>query len=419
MMNRTIAKTTLKKGHDYRIRLGHPWVFANELENVQRIHPGGLVHLQDSRGEFLGVGYGNPQSQIVVRILSRQPTEINSEFFYHRLRNAWNQRERLGLVSGSFRWIFAEADLLPGLIVDRYLTLNSQSQVFVAQISTKGMESLWPDILLAMQKIASELELNTSIVLDRSPSSRNAEGLEVLKKEVIENPGQLDLSNCVVLIGSHFLKQPAKISANFIDGQKTGLFLDQSWNQSILVRTPRVFEKEKIRVLDMCSYVGQWGSVLGQSLDADVSRLEVTCVDISASALEFAKTNIERTGASCIVLCQDALKAELPNEKYDLVLCDPPAFVKNKKDFDKGKAAYVKLFREAMRRVRPKGLLVAASCSGLVSSIDFREILSMSESKSEASFSWYMQGGHGPDHPSIAGFPQGTYLKCSFGIRQN
>lgn len=403
----------LKKGADRRLRQGHPWVFASELaHSAKEISPGELVELQDSSGHFLAFGYGHPSSQIAFRRLSSRSKDkdvFSKEFFIQRLRQARDHRKMTGWAQFSHRWVYAEADGLPGIMIDAFLTAT-EGWVAVVQASTAGAERALPQLYEALDTFQHEFGLLT-VVESPSSKSRALEGLAVKeRRKVFGEAAQLE--RCVIL-----LVNGLKLECDLLKGQKTGFFLDQQWNTRVLreAMQNQFANQQTVRVLDICCYVGQWGAQAAWSLKE--SECEVTLIDVSESALALAKRNVESLAVKANTICGDALD-ELQNlqpESFDVVICDPPAFVKKKADLEAGMRAYVKINREAMRLVKPGGIMVASSCSGHVKAADWKQILLEASQKAGRTYKQFAQGGHAPDHPVRPEFPEGEYLKCTFG----
>lgn len=406
----------LKKGADRRLRQGHPWVFASELANSPKeILPGEPVELKNADDHFLAYGYGHPSSQIAFRKLSGRSKEkdvLSADFFIRRLRAARDHRLFSGWGKFSHRWLFAEADGVPGLIIDAFLTA-AQGWVVVVQASTSGIERALPEIFEALQSFDHEFGLLT-VVEAPSSKARLMEGLKVAgKRKVFGDADGLE-STAIVLVNG------LRLECDLLHGQKTGFFLDQQWNSRLLGETLRAqFAKreEPVKVLDICCYVGQWAAQSAKALTDVESTVEATLLDVSQSALDLAEKNLRGLAEKVESKCGDALDmlSTLPQESFDVVICDPPAFVKKKTDLESGMRAYVKLNRDALRLVKPGGVLVASSCSGLVKAADWRQVMLDASSKAGRMFKLIAEGGHAPDHPTRPEFPEGQYLKCSIG----
>jgi len=417
----------LKKGSEKKFRLGHPWVFSSELaQSPKGVLPGGLVELRDFSGAPLAVGYGHPNSMISFRTLSLDAKEaIDTAFFEKRFANAYRARVNAGVGEHSHRFIFAEGDFLPGLIIDRFLLDNGQ-QTFVLQSSTAGMDKLLPHVMAALESFCGDRWGQTSVVYANDSKSRALEGIEVQPKTVVKAaPGFKGDDAVIVLQPPLENLKPTLMSVDFIGGQKTGFFLDQRSNVQIAARTVRQLARQAkqegrtLKVLDLFCYVGQWGAQLANVAQSEGCEIEVTLVDASAKALELAARNVERAGGKAIARkldVVDGLANEIEKAAFDVVICDPPAFVKKKKDLPTGSQAYVKVNRDAIRKTRPAGLFVSCSCSGLFNEEEFREMLTKVATTAPRPVRWIARGSHGPDHPQRPEFPQGTYLKSWFGL---
>ncbi len=434
----------LKKAAEKKWSLQHPWIFSNDLcESPKGTQPGELIDLRSESGERLALGYGNPQTLIAFRTLSRDPnvTEIDARFFAAAFSRAFRLREIAGLDKFSFRLVFAESDGLPGLIIDRYrlyseqhattLELKSSKQILVVQINSAGMQSLKPQILDGLRIFVEEhfektqvSWANTAIMVCEDSKSRLMEGLEVRAKYIERPLPGFDFQLTQIAIQSASQPElPLPMLVDFLGGQKTGFFLDQRVNIKNLVEflPGWLVARDRnlpIRVLDLCCYVGQWGTQLAAALKSYGFSAEVTLVDASQKALETASKNVAMAGGQPVVQKMDILEDlhRLPSGFYDLVICDPPAFIKKKKDIPQGIQAYSKLNREAMRRVSAGGFYVSCSCSGLFEETDFRQMLAQSAARCQKEIRWLYRGFHSADHPQRPEFPQGTYLKAWIGV---
>ena len=444
----------LKRGLEKKFHLGHPWVFSNELAHSPKgLDPGALVELRGDDGRFLAVGYGNPASLISFRVLSRiaAESEIDVSFFLAAIGRASELRRRSGLSGSSHRLCFAEGDGLPGLVIDRFLLAGpvpgqDVGQALVVQASTAGMDRLKPLVYEALERwVRADCARGqgpswerTWLVASDDSGARRMEGLELLPKRIVHSPEGAaagGLADIEILLQPAVSGRPAvRLRVDLIGGQKTGFFLDQRSNLQLAAQLagqladPLVRPGRPLRILDLCCYVGQWGAQLAAALKTSGGTsegapggppIEVTLVDSSAKALELAVANVRAQGAVAFAEKRDVLESlrELPERSFDVVVCDPPAFIKKKKDLPAGQAAYAKLNREAMRRLAPGGLFVTCSCSGLLLEEDFRESLARAASANEdLDLRFVARGAHGPDHPQLPSFPQGSYLKCWIGL---
>ena len=414
----------LKKGSEKKFRSGHPWVFSNELaQSPKGIVPGELIELRDFQGNFLARGYGHPNSLISFRTLARNSdSRVDVEFFRDRLLQASRLRKLSGVFEWSHRLCFAEGDYIPGLVIDRF-RLENDGQVFVLQSSTAGMDRLLPSVLESLELLVEAESgdwTKTSIVVANDSKSRAMEGIAVEAKRVHRAGEGFDPVRAK-LIAEPSLPglKPVTFEADLIGGQKTGFFLDQRFNIQLTSKSLANLARERkdIRILDLCCYIGQWGSHLSNVVTSLGGRAEVVCVDASVKALELAARNVEAHGGVAKTVKADVLEAmdQFDKKSFDVVICDPPAFIKKKKDLPTGSQAYYKLNREAIRKTTSGGLFVSCSCSGLFTEEDFRSMLAR-VSASTGETRWIARGGHSPDHPQRPEFPQGTYLKGWIGV---
>ncbi len=422
----------LRKSAEKRFRTGHPWIFSNELtESPKGLPPGELVQLTDETGAFLATGYGNPNSLIAFRTLSiNRADEIDSLFFFERFKNSIELRRRSGQLSASHRFLFAEGDYLPGLIIDRYIVAQSRSQIFVVQSSTAGMDKLFDFWMKGLEDAVvyenkqglSKIKWSqTAIVLANTSKSRALEGVAIENKKVIKAVENMDLNQIEVLIESATPGlEPLIFTINILGGQKTGFFLDQRKNIKLLIQslTNSLPKDRPLRVLDLCCYVGQWSTQIAAFAMAQDLKTELHLFDASDDALQLATKNVARHGGNPAIVKGDVLKSlsHLPDRYFDVVICDPPAFIKKKKDIPAGSQAYLKLNKEARRKTRDSGLFVSCSCSGLFTMDEFKKTLARISFDKDHHIQWIEQGFHSPDHPQRLEFPEGTYLKCMIGL---
>lgn len=429
----------LKKGSDQRLRSRHPWVFSNELMDSPRsLQPGDLVEVHDHQGHFLARGYGNPHSLIAFRAMTFElkDFEIGSvQFIASKLYSAWEKRIHLGFQE-SFRICFSEADSLPGLIVDRYVfeKAGERFQVLSYQLLTFGMDRIFTQALAIYEKLVesvfsqklSDIDWAHTVLLQRNDVNiRKLEGLEVEEPKVIYNPKDISLTDLQILIPSVMAetlntKETLKFSVNLIEGQKTGFFLDQTHNirlliQSLegLIRVKNFTEEKPLKIVDLCCYMGQWSAQVAFYLKKKNVPFEVLLVDVSELALTKAKENLKQYTNKVSVMKGDVLKdlTSIPESSYHVVISDPPAFVKNKKDLETGLHGYMKLNEQAFRIAMNKAVVASCTCSGLVQISDFKNALRKSILRSGKKAQLICEGGLGWDHPGLIQFPEGQYLK--------
>jgi 23S rRNA (cytosine1962-C5)-methyltransferase len=381
----------LKKGEDRRIRGGHLWVFSNEIDTratpLTAFEAGEQALVLASDDRKIGVVYVNPASLISARIVTRDPSvAFDRSLITHRLKIALSLRERL-YDDHHYRLVFGEADGLPGLIVDRY------GDVAVVQITTAGMELRKDEILAALDKV-----IKPAGVLWRNDAAvRELEGLErYVEVASGDVPSELEVSEGGVKFGF----SPHK-------GQKTGWFYDQRSNRDRLA----AYVAEK-RVLDVYSYVGAWGL---RALAGGASS--VTCVDTSPRAIEEIQKNAEANGFGDRVTAvqSDGLQymreARDSAEKFDVVVLDPPAFVKRKKDLKQGSIAYRRINEQAMRLLNRDGILVTCSCSYHMPEDLFIRNLQQAARHLDRQVQILEVLQQGMDHPVHPAIPETRYLK--------
>ena len=391
-----LPQLVLKRHEDRRIRAGHCWVFSNEIDNASTpltgIEPGSAVRIMDHKQKFLGYALVNPHALICARIVSRSEDEpFNAQLIAARLRSALALRERH--VGGKhYRLVFGESDGLPGLVLDRY------GDVLVGQIATLGMEQV-RDLIEAQ---VSALLAPRAIVWKNDSSARELESLPREVRVAAAAPASPPDEVTILEAGLQF-------TAPLVDGQKTGWFYDQTANRAWLRQQLR----PGVRVLDVCSYVGGWG-VSAMAAGASYAL----CVDSSQTALDWAQRNAQANGVSLAVQKGDAFDVleslHAQGERFDVLVVDPPAFIKRRKDLPKGEAAYRKLNQLALRLATPEALLVSCSCSWHLPAETLPALLQAAASHEGQVLRIIASGGQSPDHPVHPAMPETRYLKALF-----
>jgi 23S rRNA (cytosine1962-C5)-methyltransferase len=383
----------LRRNEEKRLRGGHLWVFSNEVDAEARAltdyESGGLVRVHDHRDRFVGYAYLNPHALICARILSREESEpVGPRLIERRLRAALALRQRL-YRNECYRLVYGESDGLPGLVLDRY------GDVLVGQVGTLGMERLRPVVETAIREVIGP----RALVWKNDGSARELEGLP---REVVaaigEAPSQVEIA-----------EEGLRFSAPLAAGQKTGWFFDQAANREHLRR----YVPRGARVLDVCSYVGAWAlTALRQG------AASADCVDASQQALDAAMHNAQLNGLQVGTHRGDAFEVlermAAQGERYDIVIVDPPAFIKRRKDQHKGEAAYRRLNQLALRLLADDALLVSCSCSYHLAQETLPTILQSAASHVGRGLQILEFGGQAPDHPVHPAIPETRYLKTLF-----
>ncbi|HKZ16685.1 MAG TPA: class I SAM-dependent rRNA methyltransferase [Geobacteraceae bacterium] len=381
----------LKKHMERRLHQGHLWVFSNEIDTMEGdCSPGAEVNVLDSRGRFLGIGYMNRNSLITIRLLSRQPATLDSSFFEKRVRRALDYRLKRYSPSDSFRLIYSEGDLLPGLIVDKY------GDTLVLQFLTQGMEVRREQILNALQEIVRP----RAMVARNDANLRRLEGL----------PSQVEVVSGTIPEFLEVEMDGIRFAVDVLAGQKTGFYLDQRENRRALA--PYV---SGAKVLDLFCYSGACSLYALQA-----GAREVTACDDSPAAIQLTRRNAELNGVSprLHTFAADAFRFlhELGEreELFDCIILDPPAFAKNRKHVSEALVAYQRLNKLALRLIRPQGILITSCCSYHVDDTAFLECVRRAGASQRKDLRVLDWRGAGYDHPALLGMPETHYLKCAF-----
>ncbi len=389
MVDSPIPTVRLKKGHERRILAGHLWVFSNEIaSDFKTIPPGSLVSVGSGRDRFLGIGYANPHSLIAIRLLTREKEPIDEAFFRRRIKNAHDRRLRLYPDRSAYRLCHSEGDFLPGLIVDKY------GDFLAVQILTAGMEH-FGDLIV---DLLWEAFRPKGIILRNDTRYRGLEGLSTEKAAVVRGdvPCEISVEICGLTYG-----------ISLLEGQKTGFYLDQVENRLALAG----LTQDKT-ILDAFCYGGAWGlSALS------FGGREATFVDSSGPALSMAKEAAAANNlASRCHYCESDVFDYLKNssESFDIVVLDPPAFVKTKTKIKEAVAGYTDLNRRAMERTTPGGILVTCSCSHHVPFDLFQEIIQQAGRMAGRTLRLLERRSQARDHPVLLSVPETEYLKCFF-----
>ncbi len=379
----------LLPGRSRRFRSGHPWIFSNEIvmnAEAKALPPGGLATIVDAGAERLGVGTFNPHSLISVRLLSRRCEQtIDQAFLAERLRRAAALRDRL-YDRPFYRLIHAEADGLPGLVADRY------GDVVVLEANTAGMEALLPTILAALDEVLAP----SAVLLRNDGAVRKLEGLDLydrLEKGEIAGPIELE-------------ENGATFFADLVTGQKTGWFFDQRDNRAAVAALAKGQS-----VIDFYSYAG------GFAIQAALAgAAKVVAVDRSEGSLALAARSAERNGVALDCVRAEAFaemeRLTAAKQRFGVVVADPPAFVKSKKDLAAGAKGYRKMTRLAAGLVEPGGFLMVASCSHHMAAEAFADEVRHGLSLAGRGARILRSAGAAADHPVHPFLPESAYLKA-------
>ena len=381
---------TLKKNEDKRVRNGHPWIFSNEIASMSLPPEAGMAcQVFDHQGKSVGYGYLNHQSLIAVRMVATSPVEIDSvDFFVERLTVA--HRERMARFPGieTYRLIYGESDHLPGLVVDvygRYVSL---------QLLTAGMDRRRDLIVAALKVVLNPV----GIIARNDVAVRRMEGLE---EEVVVLDGTIPPTIIMEENGLRF-------EVDLTHGQKTGGFLDQKDNHKLLKPLSPGAE-----VLDCFCYSGSWGVHA-----AAYGAKQVLCLDISERAISHAGRNAalngveDRMAFEAVDVFERLRSLEAEGRRFDLIILDPPAFVKNKRQLAEATKGYLTINRRALSILKPGGYLITCSCSYHMGREAFRDLLAQAARLARREVCLEGSYGQASDHPVLVTVPESDYLKC-------
>ncbi len=383
----TTKTAVLTKRGAARARSGHPWIYRSDVGDADG-DLGDVVRVADRAGRFFGRAFYNPKSEITLRIAEREEREIDRAWFRQRIENAGAYRESLKIDASAYRLLHAEADGIPGLVIDRY------ADYFVLQIGSAAVERRLDSIVTALE----DLYAPAGILLRGDSAARKREGLarkvEVLSGEVPDS--------VVVHEG------PVSYRAGLRGGQKTGGFLDQRENHLAAAR----HVGGAGRVLDVFSYAG------GFALHAARTAKIVEAVDSSGDALKIARENAELNDLDNVTFTRsnafDLLRERSDAEaRYDAVILDPPAFAKTKRDLPGATRAYKEINLRAMKLLEPGGVLITCSCSYHFSRELMQETLRSAAADARCTMRVREWRGQALDHPEILTVPETRYLKCA------
>jgi 23S rRNA (cytosine1962-C5)-methyltransferase len=383
-----MAKAILKKTISRRIEDGHPWIFANELGNIEgEVKGGDIVELYTHDKKFVGRGYINPKSQIIIRLLTRNKAEtVDEAFFYNRLQTAWDYRKKLGYTENC-RLVFGEADFMPALIIDKF------NDYFVLQTLALGMDNWKPAIVKAIEKIFQP----KGIYERNDVPVRELEGMQQVKG-FLSAPFDTN-----IIIRENGLQYYVDIE----NGQKTGFFLDQQDNRRAIQ-----YIVKGASVMGAFTYTGSF-----EIQAAHYGAASVLGIDISAQAVEQANRNavLNKLDGICrfeAVNAFDVLKVwAKAGRQWDVVMLDPPAFAKSRENINNAVAGYKEINLRGMKLVKPGGFLVTSSCTNLVAPDLFLNTINMAAKDAKRKLRQVTYQTQSSDHPIIRGLENTQYLK--------
>lgn len=379
---------------------GHPWVYGEEITSLSApCENGGLADVYTQKGRFIGTGFYNDHSKIRIRLISRNANDkFDRDFWARRLRYAISYRKTvMGKDFSNCRLIFGEADQMPGLTVDRF------GSILVTQTLSLGMELLKPMLFPLMAEIMEELGERIDAIYERNDAAlREKEGL-TQGKGFFEAPGlKTDLDGHVEIC-----ENGVYYDVDYINGQKTGFFLDQKYNRQAVARIA-----PGMRVLDCFTHTGAFALNA-----AKAGAQSVTAVDVSADALELAKANAKRNGlenmsfvkADVFQLLTDL--ADNRRRDFDFIILDPPAFTKSSSTVKNAARGYKEINLKAMKLLPRGGYLATCSCSHFMTDQLFRDMLRSAAQDAQVSLRQIEGRQQSPDHPILWNVPETDYLK--------
>ncbi len=388
----------LKKNISRRVETGHPWIFANEINTAKEkdtnAAPGEIVEVYTFDKIFIGKGYYNPQSQISLRLLTRDKNEtINEDFFYRKIKSAWEYRQKIGYVENC-RLIFGEADDIPQLIIDKF------NDYFVIQTLALGIDVWKPAIVAALNKIFTP----KGIYERNDVPIRELEGMEQHKGFL-----SAEFDTNIIIREKTFddSSNGIKMYMDIANGQKTGYFLDQQDNRFAIRHIVKNAD-----VLGAFCYTGSF-----EISAAYYGAKSVLGLDISQSAIDMCNKNAALNGLEniCTFECVnafDVLKTMSKEEKrWDVVMLDPPSFAKSRSSVDKAIAGYKEINLRGIKLVKPGGFLVTSSCTNLVQPALFYDIILMAAKDAKRRIRQVVFNAQSADHPIISGQENTHYLK--------
>ena len=400
MKERKYVRAEVSEKCERSLEAGHPWVFAEEIRSlIGTAENGELVDVVGQKGKYLGTGFINDRSKIRVRILSRNANDAFDEaFFKRRLRYAWEYRKRvLGGKPQACRLVFGEADMFPGLTVDRF------GAILVAQVLSYGIEKRKETIFNALAEVLEEDGEKIEGLYERNDVSiRKLEGME-------ENKGFFPLTGKEIpdFTGTYIEENGIKYFVDFAEGQKTGFFLDQRFNR---LRAAKLAEGAE--VLDCFTHTGSFALNAARA-----GAKSVLAADISAPAIETAKENARLNGLEDKISFEVADAFELlprleeEKRKFDLVILDPPAFTKSRRTIESAMRGYREINCRGLKLTRRGGYFATCSCSHFATEEMFVKMLKAAALQAGVQLRQIERAQQSPDHPVLWNVPETDYLK--------
>ncbi len=394
-------KVTITKKAEKTVKDGFPWVYDTEVSAGENINDGGIVYVYSEKDRYLGTGFYNSSSKLRVRLVTRNSNDIiDREFWKRKIRWAFDYRKQvMGDDFGCCRLIFGDSDGFPGLTVDRY------DDVLCAEVLNLGIDRIKDTLFEIMTDTLKDMGETVTAVWERSTGkNRQLEGLEdSIGFRLTESLGT-DVSRKEVVVNENGLK----IRVDFVDGQKTGYFLDQKYNHATAAR----YSRGK-KVLDCCTHTG------GFALNCAASGAEtVLGIDISMSAVEEADRNAKMNGLVNISFEKHDVfdylteHAASGDRQWDFIILDPPAFTKSRNTVKSASAGYEKINYLAMKLLPRGGYLVTCSCSRFMTPELFERTVAKAADEAGVRLRLIEKRGASPDHPVLIGAPDTEYLKC-------
>jgi 23S rRNA (cytosine1962-C5)-methyltransferase len=384
-MDQAQQRAVVDKRGAARARAGHPWIYRSDIAEAEG-EVGDVIPVFDRAGAFLGRAFYNPRSEISLRIAERDDVPVDEAWFRTRLERALAYRDSLQIDGDAYRVVHAEADAVPGLVIDRY------AEHLVLQVGSAAVERRLEWVVRALGELLSP----AGVLLRGDSASRKREGLDTGVRMLSG-----EVPDAIVV-----REGPVRYEADPWRGQKTGGFLDQRENHI----AAGMYSSG--RVLDFFSYAG------GFALHAARGASEVEAVDSSGPALEAARRNAQLNGLENITFTRarvfDVLRERSDaGERYDTVILDPPAFAKTRRDLPRARGAYKEINLRAMKLLNPGGVLITCSCSYHLSRELLEETLRSAAGDAGRTLRVREWRGQAADHPEVLTIPETHYLKCA------